>query len=532
MARSRFLPRLIAGLLGALAPETSAARVVVVGVDGGSWNLVDPAIAAGELPNLRALAERGVTGNLAEVKPLSSPAVWTSLATGRSPEAHGITHFYSTRLDIRVPTVWERLARRGLRVGLYDYLVTWPPQALPGGFAIPGWLRRDASVFPGDVFERAGLEPYAYSLDGVRTHEAILANCRKELSEKPRRFVRLLRAHDLDVAAVTFYSVDAASHRFWDDDFPEDFEEGLAKPDPRYDGVIGEMLRGIDAALGEIVASLGADDSILVASDHGFHANPKGLERVWVTDVKGWIARTDLDPERDGFEISTGFAFVIFRVLPGPFGDREATLNRLTEAVGSARSPAGDPLYRVELLDVADRPIEARRPLLSRIRQLGLRLYLWWLGVRFDTPAHAYLFGVPRGDVLDPLWPNGSVRVGAKTLPIADLLQADDFSGGHAPTGIFLAAGPSLRRLPGRVELSVLDVSSLLFYLAGQPIPDDVEGELPEALIDPARLAASPPRTVAAAEMPGLAEEEGERGIEKAGDEEIRERLRTLGYAR
>ena len=515
----------VALVLGFASP--SEGRVILVGVDGGSWNLIDPRMESGELPHLRALAERGITGNLESVRPTSSPTVWTSIATGREPAAHGIRNFYATADDVRVPTVWGRLGAAGLRVGLYDYLMTWPPLEIPGGFVIPSWIRRDDRTTPADAFERAGLDPYAYSLEGVRAPEEILANCRRELAEKPVRFVRLIEAYDLDVAAVTFYSVDASSHRFWDDSFPEDFEEGQGKPEARFAGVIPDILRATDAAIGKIVESLGPDDTILIASDHGFEAQ-ESVRRVWATDADAWIERTDLEPERDGFEVSTGFAFVIFRVLTGPFEEREATMERLVQVVESARSPAGAPLFRAEMLDIAERPQGHERSWGNWIRQLGVRGFLWWYDVAFDQPAHGYVFGVPQAEVLDPLWPDGEVVVAGETLPIGTLTQADDFSGTHTSTGIFLAAGAGIPARTERIDLSVLDIAPLVYYLADQPIPDDMDGTLPGPVLDPARLASQPPRIVAAATVPALPRAHVAAG--KATEDEVTERLRSLGY--
>src|SRR5262245_5998412 len=162
---------LAAGLaLASAAP--AGARVVVFGVDGGAWPLLDRALAAGELPAFAALLARGVSAELTTVEPVISPVVWTSLATGRTPEAHGITDFFRNRTHLRVATVFERMAAAGRRVGLYDWLVTWPPRTLPGGFVIPGWLRRDERVTPPDLFARAGLTPYFYAVDRFRTRES------------------------------------------------------------------------------------------------------------------------------------------------------------------------------------------------------------------------------------------------------------------------------------------------------------------------------------------------------------------------
>lgn len=511
------------------APTPAAARVVIVGVDGGSWNLIDRASERGELPNLSALRARGVEAELSVVEPVSSPAVWTSLATGRTPDAHGIKHFYVTRHDVRVPTIWERLAAADLRVGLYDWLVTWPPRTLPAGFVIPGWLRRDASVVPRDLFARARVEPYAYSVEKVRTPEEFVANCREELREKPGRFVALLRAFDPDVAGVTFYSVDASAHRLWEDAFPEDFDPGEATPDARFAGAIDEVLRGVDVAIGEIAAALGPEDTLIVASDHGFQASDE-VNRVWQTELADWTAAEGLDPKRDGFEVAGGFGFAILRVLPGPFAEREATLARLTELLSSARSPDGEPLFGVEVLDAAPRPPGAERPFGAWLRQLGLQIYLWWLDVEFDEPAHAWVFGLHLDEALAPLWPEGQVRLGARTVPIRGFTYPHEFSGTHAPIGIFVAMGRGIRPLEGRTSLSVLDIAPLVFWLAGQPIPDDLEGQLPERILDPALLAASPPRLVPAASLAVLADD-APAPAATAGDEEIRERLRSLGYA-
>ncbi len=137
--------------LGCTPSEEDAeprSRLVLIGVDSGSWTLFDPWIEAGEMPHLQALRDRGYAADLETVAPLISPPNWTSIATGKKPEAHGVPSFFGDRRHVRVPTVWERLTAAGLRVGVYDYLVTWPPRSLPGGVVVPSWLRRDDRLHP------------------------------------------------------------------------------------------------------------------------------------------------------------------------------------------------------------------------------------------------------------------------------------------------------------------------------------------------------------------------------------------------
>jgi hypothetical protein len=517
---------LLLGSAGTLCEEARAERVVLVGIDGASWNVIDPLLEAGKLPTLAGLITRGVSAELETVEPVISPVVWTSIATGRTPAAHGIEHFLSTRFELAVPTIFERLASRGHRVGLYDYLVTWPPPSLEDGFVIPSWLRRDEAVTPRDLWTRVRLAPYANSYDGLRGRDDYRDNARRELVLKPPRFIRLRDFFDLELAAVTFYGVDAISHRFWRESFPDDFPN--AEREAAREASVQEIVRGTDRALGAIARELAPDDVILVASDHGFEANPDGSV-VWPTYIDEILAHANLSPERDAFTIMHDFAGLVIRVHPGPFAEREATLERLRELVGSARAGDGELLYEVDIVDAIDRPAAARRPLLARLRQWVVRWILRLrFGVELDQPAHAFLIARPRADVLERIWPDEIVRIGGRSIPVSELVQRDAFSGKHHPIGIFVAAGGPIEHREPRDRVSVLDVAPLVAYLVAGEIPDDLEGAVPQRWIDPRHLAAHPPKrvTAPAPSLPDLGNRDAAIGDEAA----IIERLRRLGY--
>jgi len=510
--------------------SAQAGRVVLVGVDGAGWSVLDPLLAEGVAPHFAALARDGVTAELETVEPVISPTVWTSIATGRSPAAHGITDFLKNALDRRVPTVFERLAAAGHRVGLFDYLSTWPPSALPEGFLVPGWMRRDDSVTPPDAFARAGrTPPYRYSLEGLRTRAEYLANSRRELREKAPQWLALAKAFDVEVGALTFYSVDALGHRFWHDAFPGSVDGDAPPPDPASAGVIREAYLGVDAALGEIRAGLAPEDVLIVVSDHGFEAGDGG-RRVWTSSLEDSFRAAGLEAGRDPFLFASQFAAVTVRVKPGPLAERDALTERIAATLRALRAaPDGDPLYSVFVVDGAERPPGAERPFGERLRQWAVRQGAWWMfGVEFGTEAHAWVLAQPREKVLNALWPDGRVSVNGSERPVAELAAPDDFTGKHHPTAIFLAAGGPIRREPARLRLSVLEIAPLLVHLAGEPLPDDLERPLPAALLDPAWLAAHPVRQVPAASLPAPPRPDGSGA--DAGDEALRERLRSMGY--
>ena len=68
------------------APPAVDTKLLVVGIDGATWSV----IGRTETPNIDALKEQGSSGTLMAEEPLFSPLLWTTLATGRTTDQHGI----------------------------------------------------------------------------------------------------------------------------------------------------------------------------------------------------------------------------------------------------------------------------------------------------------------------------------------------------------------------------------------------------------------------------------------------------------
>src|SRR3954468_6096949 len=103
---------------------TTLDRLVILGLDGATWTVLDPMLRRGLMPNLEALLARSAHGPLGSIIPPVTSAAWTSMMTGCGPARHGIfDHRYydaasyrmrvnnSTR--VRVPTVWHLLSQEG-----------------------------------------------------------------------------------------------------------------------------------------------------------------------------------------------------------------------------------------------------------------------------------------------------------------------------------------------------------------------------------------------------------------------------------
>ena len=494
---------------------TEGSRLVLVGVDGGSWNVIDPMLEAGELPNLQAIIDRGASGNLESVKPTLSPCVWTSVATGRTPENHGIVHFMQSRDAIKTPTVWELLSERGFKIGLYDYLVTWPPQAPPGGFMIPGWLRRDASVSPDDVFGRAMLDPYAYSMAGIYVPEDIVANCNKEMEQKPKYFNKLIETYQVDVAATIFYSVDATSHRFWHTSFPNENSPTYENPDMQ--DLVRKTVRGVDKAIGEIAAELGPNDVMLIVSDHGFFGRKKPY-RHFFFHIPDWAELAGVDMKAEKVSRVDDWRMMAYKV-DGEGDQADAAMKKLEETFSSALNSKGKPVF-----DVYSVKMPLDESLFDKEIQAGT-LYLLNDRMKQDPDAYGFVWALPRFRPINRAANENMLVVNGQEMETKKLFSPNDFTGDHTKTGIFLAAGGPIENLAERIDLSVLDISSLMLYLANQPIPENLEGKLPTQLFSQERLSALPPQS-----RPPVEAKDLDIPDKTPGEDQLLERLRSLGY--
>lgn len=118
-------------------------RVVVVGLDGGDWELLEPLVRRGMMPNLARLMASGTYGSLQSIVPLLSPLIWTTIATGISPDEHGVLDFLEvdpqsgeripvTSRQRRVPALWNIASAVGLSTVVAGWWATWPAELVNG----------------------------------------------------------------------------------------------------------------------------------------------------------------------------------------------------------------------------------------------------------------------------------------------------------------------------------------------------------------------------------------------------------------
>ncbi|MBI2838966.1 MAG: alkaline phosphatase family protein [Acidobacteria bacterium] len=284
-------------------------RVILIGLDGAGWTTASPLMAAGDLPNLKALVAAGASGPIASMSPIISPRIWTTIATGKVPRKHGIFNFtYKTpggreapvhRGMRRCKAVWNILGDHGVKVAVVNWWVTWPVEQV-NGLMVSDRLRlgtnpkyhADTLAYPPSLadrllplvdnsetaFERDG-GAFGFPVEWLRTATLDDDLFRKMRIQFPayftqenaiRRIGQALQKDDWDFYAVVFRMIDVSSHSL---QYQIDFEKAVAEGDA---ALTREFTRAIrpawlfcDAVIGDFRRAH-PDATFVVVSDHGF----------------------------------------------------------------------------------------------------------------------------------------------------------------------------------------------------------------------------------------------------------------------
>lgn len=263
-------------------------KVLIVGLDGATFDLIKPWLLQGKLPNFSHLLEEGSHSELRSTIPSLTSTSWTSFITGCNPGKHGIYDFKeylpgsydgplinSTR--IAAPTLWEILGSQDKRIGLINVPLTYPPPHINGFIisGIPAPDFGDKTTFPSELASELKNEVREYEIDlpwdeikKSKNAEFLLEGLAKFNSFREEATLYFLNRHNWDFLMTVFMGIDRVQHFFWDcldSDHPAFNQEKKR----RYGSVILNFYQKADTFLGKLLKNLDEDTVIMVVSDHG-----------------------------------------------------------------------------------------------------------------------------------------------------------------------------------------------------------------------------------------------------------------------
>ena len=497
-----------------------APRIMIVGWDGADWEILDPLLAAGELPNLSKLIERGRRGVSRSCLPSHSWAAWPTFLTGVDPAGHGVFDILEHRpgatrrlpvssRSIQAETWPQRLTDADRRTLLVNVPLTYPAPQIEGVCIAGGVIPAGGDwSHPAGIGERLGWPINGGSWTTFRNRPAELVDDVERITRARAEAMRtLLDEERWDAACLVFVSPDRIQHCLLEYVHPGHPAFPTAS---RTD--VAERVRGfyrlLDAELGTLVERTGTDDHVYLMSDHGHQPCTRALNMNKVLEHLGllrfgrgsrlvgmlaWgptraVARRAYD--RLGLH-----GKVAVPTTPIDWAHTTAYTSVVSTGEGvslalAGREPEGtvpqDDYERVRdevaaaLLGFTD-PDTGNRPIAAVLR-------------REDVLHGPYLDRAP--DLLL------EAALGYSLTHARAMVEAADWlSGDHRPEGIYVAAGPGVESGDGE-EMSLADFAGIVTRTLG------VDGG-----------AAEPLQPVAA---PDAFTEEEQR--------EVEERLRGLGY--
>lgn len=534
-------------------------KVLVIGLDGSTFRVLQPMIDAGQLPSLAKLMQRGAWGTLRTIVPAITPPAWTSFFTGRNPGKHGIYGFTTgqpgeyegQRLvnssDIRCPTLWDELSAAGKQVGVMNVPMSYPVWPVNGFMVSCLYTPRSVGVatHPPELTKELGDEYRTTERLRIRVppnHPEFKAQATAFLDEiegiidlHTRTALRLMRTKPWDLFALVYMSTDRAQHFFWRY-FSDDAR--TKERDPEIAAHIERMYRKLDAAVGQLVEAAGPQTTTVVVSDHGFgpdmtrsvHLHQFFQGRGWLTRDSFWRLkrlykrmRSKLSGNERRFSLDKKAGVIHWgktKAWAEAIGPRclGVRINRIGAYAQGCVSEADYPAFRNEVREA--------------LRQLkdtdGTAIFQ-------DVKLREEVFSGEQAGRAPDLIGYFTYQYVLNKRTGADLQMRNLVTetknrlrdGHHDPDGIYILAGPPVQRAGHARSHSILTVAPTILALFGLPIPADMDAEPMTDLLTPEFLDAHP---VHKSEAGAAGATKAETVYDEKDEAEIRERLENLGY--
>lgn len=540
---------------------------LVIGLDGGEWDVINPLIKEGRLSNLARLKREGMSGPLKSITPPVSPPAWNSIHTGMNPGKHGIYDFstfgedYNRRSvnlsDRRATPFWEILNDNGISTGLFKLPFTYPPDDVSGfmvtGFPTPNTV--DDFTMPQSLVERVGpveelFEDWSFQQAG--DYDAFRANLVRVAERQTDNFIELLQDYDTDFSMTVYDGSDRIQHFFWkyfDSSHPR------YEPDSSLVGSIEEYYETVDKGIGRILDEVDDKCDVIVLSDHGFGPLEYDIYVDEWLEERGYLSRRSEGSAQKrtndvlaktlglGWKAvkKANFTNEIKSILPSSWFEFGSQLQNeahrdivWNETVTFFTTLSGQALY-INLDDGFSEGIVARERYDEVVEEIRDSL----LSIRHPQSDEPLVAEVVQSDEAFEGWmldeapdlivetvPGYTLKGGRSESLVQPSAQNDhDRSGDHREDGILIANGPSFDK--GTVDgSSVLDIAPTLLYLYDCPIPTAMDGNVLTELVSKEIMS---DRNVERTEKYGQTDAKGRQW---SGDEEaeLEERLSNMGY--
>lgn len=546
--------------------------VLVIGLDGGTLEVIRPWAEAGELPTFRRLLDEGVSGPLKSTIPAFSPPAWTSFMTGVNPGKHGTFDFLKRRsggYDLQpvrnhlpgLGTMFAWASQYGRRVAVVNVPFTYPPEPV-NGITVSGLGAPDDADYtypPGlsDTLRSMGYRVNADNHYEPGLEDAFIREMMETTDKQAEVALWLFKQEPWDFFTVVFRTLDGVFASLWslmDETHPQ-HDPVLAA---EYGDAILNYHKLLDMRLADFLDTIDDNTVVMVMSDHG--SGP--LYREVYLNV--WLQREGFQKlKRGAGDTATGARALLRRIgvtrenLTALLGWHN--VNRIKERLPD-RIKALVPRSSLEITDVVDWS-QTRAYSYGYIGQIYINLKgrepegVVEPGAEYERIVSdiinrlSVLEDPETGErVVDAVYRKEELYHGpyAHLGPDLCLIMKDlsytthlgtEFtheaifgppvnheSGTHRVYGMLSVWGPGIHQGEHISSAEIIDLAPTILHLLDVPVPEDMDGRVLTELFD--EPVDGPPKRVARERV-----EAGDAAPLTADEEaELLERLRNLGY--
>ena len=551
-------------------------KVLIVGLDGATPELVERWVAENKLPHLKQMMQNGVYGTLKSTYPPISPAAWTTFATGYNPGKHGTFDFrdydprrYSCFADTIVDShafagrsIWDIIGSAGQKVGVIAVPATYPAWKV-NGFMVSGYPTPDAArsfAYPPELGRRIPPLTEDSAFLKSSSHQGVLKELVRITQLRTDVAIEQLRQDEYGLFIMVIGATDRAHHNWWK--FIDTAHPAYnAREAALYGDYILKTYQAADACIGRLLEVVDDETTIIVMSDHGGMAHPK-----YYFNTNYWLRTLGLlQPAPRARQRKLGlksaiqrfyrakirrFPYLerIYRSLPRSLKrvasnlDAQAMMN--LDAIDwkhtrAYRFPMYPPVEGI-MINVIDRQSqgcvrhgEEYEALRTRIIEEALRVRepdtgdpLVLEAYRREELYHgARLETAPDIIIVTKDCYKGGTGID-ELISEVPLEVISRLSGVHRMDGIILAQGPHFRHNATIEGAGIIDVAPTVLYALGMSIPSDMDGQALTDLFEESYVR----KTAASYTDERKVEDIASNEYTSSEEESVRLKLEALGY--
>lgn len=519
-------------------------KILIVGLDGATWDTLHPLIQQGVMPNLAQLVKGGTQGSLLSTIPPETAPAWTAFLTGTNPGKNGVFDFVNVNRtgqrislvnsrSIRTCSLLDILGQMGKKTISINVPMTYPPENV-NGILIGGILSPKVGpqcIYPQTFYSQIKKHFPDYAIVDRRKlyHSSLESFIQRHIEVERVRFelsTYLMKNQEWELFMVHNQSMDAVQHACW---------HYMCSQGKTW-STVQKFYEASDQLLGKLVKTAGEETTVIVLSDHGFGSLNKGIQ------LNYWLKKNGFLHVKRGIKSKLMALEEFVKMYPSLNHMADFLLNKLTKY-----TPVKEQFLRSRLIqDMVDwektsafliggwpygnvyinvkREREKKKLSEKLIRDLtalkdpedGKTSMITRVYRREDIYQGPSLREAP-DLVLQPAEGYGFFS----SLSNRNLLRQgveNDISGTHRPHGVFIIKGPPVRSDKKILQANIVDLLPTILALMNIDVPQDCDGRvLSKIFINNPTVSKRKYETV--------------RGKSFSSDEEkVKQRLKELGY--